>query len=109
MFKVVMKLKHSICCGFDAHKMLLLQIPQLPIQTENPNIRGKLFQLSTRISRSFKIALSRIIIIVSAGNPLESIGFLILIILETTVMYSAHILKDAKTIKGKKTNKNNSK
>ena len=72
---LMMKLKHSICCGLDVHKNVIVAT----IVTTNKD------GISEYKQKSFSTTgLSRIIVIMFVWNPQENTGFLFLIISKTT-------------------------
>ncbi len=87
----MMKLKYSIYCGLDVHKNVIVATIIITTKTEYPNICKNLFQPSTRIFKGFTTDSSRITVITFVWNPLESIGFLFLIILKMTWIMNPYI------------------
>ena len=73
-----MKLKHSICCGLDVHKNVI--VATIVITDKDGMFKG------------FTTGSSRIIVIMFVWNPQESIGFLFLIISKMTWMSAYFII-----------------
>ncbi len=105
----MIKLKYSICCGLDVHKNVIVAAIVTTDKDGISEYKQRSFQPSTRIFRSTTTGLSRIIVIMPAWNPQESIGFLFLIISKTTLGSVLPTPKYVKAIKGKKTDKKDSK
>ena len=95
----MMKLKYFICCGVDVYKNVIVVTIVTIIKTAYPNTSKHSFQPSTRTFKNSTTGSSKIIAITFVWNPLESIGFLFLIISKMTLIPVSRIRSMSKALK----------